>query len=828
VALLLVALAFAGALSAPTDIESALREAQRLVAAGDRESASEMYLWALERSAPGSPERARTLEALALHETNVGQYASAMRHAREAVESYAALNDPRGQATSLNRVGRAAAYAGDYKQAVSAFQSAVKLSRVSGDREALAEQLGNVGSVFLLLSRYSEASRAFDDALRVVEEAATEKWASRRRHIVRNNQATLLWRLGRNEDALMLYKELAANRDLAPQEHAQLLVNLGVLYRRVGDPIKALTINDEAQKLFARDRNVEGELSAMKTRGIILAFDLMQFEEAERSFSAVVAAATRVGHRHHLLDGHLFRGETLSLAGHADKARVDLLKALALARELRTPEEEWQALYALGRNERERQPGVAREYLTQAVSVIERVRENIGVPSMRFEFFNDKREVYDALIALRLGDASSEEIFDLVERRHSRGWRERLRLSTSVDLPSVQAALPADALLLDYWTSSEASVLVAISRTRAAVIPVTVDDAAVKALVEGLASGPAAEWRRHAQAIGAGVLPPADWFDGLEHVVVVADGPLALVPFELLATGDRLLIQRAAVSYTPTAATLLRPGGPIDTWSPPWQVQLRAFADPVFASASLDDLPSLRTRLAASALEVREIDGELGGAAALYLGADNRKAHLEESRDPVPILHIATHAIADTNAMEQSRMAFSPPPDSGSGADYLFLGEVYNLPLDAVELAVLSACDTERGPEVRGEGVQSFSRAFLAAGARSTVTTLWRIPDRSTVDFMKVFYHHLQRGIPRDQALRRAKLRFLDSDSTLAHPHFWATFVLTGDALRPIPRALTWNAVILAGALLALTLAAGAWMLRRRQALRRMSPMYEP
>src|SRR3712207_7447999 len=44
----------------------------------------------------------------------------------------------------------------------------------------------------------------------------------------------------------------------------------------------------------------------------------------------------------------------------------------------------------------------------------------------------------------------------------------------------------------------------------------------------------------------------------------------------------------------------------------------------------------------------------------------------------------------------------------------------------------------------RSEGVQSFSRAFLAAGARSTVTTLWRVADEPTADFMEVFYHHLQ------------------------------------------------------------------------------------
>ena len=131
----------------------------------------------------------------------------------------------------------------------------------------------------------------------------------------------------------------------------------------------------------------------------------------------------------------------------------------------------------------------------------------------------------------------------------------------------------------------------------------------------------------------------------------------------------------------------------------------------------------------------------------------------------------------------------------GQGADYLFLKEAYDLPLQHVELAVLSACDTERGQLLRGEGVRSFSRAFLAAGARSTVTTLWRVPDAPTAAFMKVFYYELQRGVPRDVALQTAKLRFARSGRDVADPHDWAAFVLTGEGLRPVPTAIRWSSV---------------------------------
>jgi len=290
----------------------------------------------------------------------------------------------------------------------------------------------------------------------------------------------------------------------------------------------------------------------------------------------------------------------------------------------------------------------------------------------------------------------------------------------------------------------------------------------------------------------------------------------------MLPVADGLLIERAAVSSTPTAATLLRERPRSRGWVPPWRLQLRVFADPRFASADLDDAAQLHGRLDASADEAREVAAELAGQAALHLGTENRKAYLLASTERAPILHVATHAVADASALEQSRIMFSPAAGSGNSADYLFLKEAYGLRLDGVELAVLSACDTERGRFVGGEGVESFSRAFLAAGARSTVTTMWRVADRPTATFMQVFYHHLQRGVDRDEALRRAKLRFFESGTNLADPHFWAAFVLSGEALQPLPRAISWTA---AAAMALPVVALPVLVLRWRGGPRRPRPM---
>lgn len=753
---------------------------------------------------------ATELVAQAEHEISSGDYAAAIRHARQAAELFKSAGDRVNQARALNRVGQAALYTGEYGPAAAAFRLAADLSAAGGDKEGQAAQLANLGNVHFFVGRYSEAARAYDSVLALVNAAGTAEWTGRRRRIVAANQAALHQRLGRDREALGIYQSLEG-AELPADEQAQLLVNKGVLYRRLGDPVKALALYDEARRLFAGAQHVDGELGAMKNRGIALALDLRQLDAAERVFSEVVTLAGRAHNQRELLHAHLYRGETRLRGGAPAPAHDDFVAALTIARELKTPEEEWKALFGLGRTEA--RPESAQAHLSASISVIERIRERIGVPSLRSDFFNDKAEVYDTLVGQRLGTASAADIFNLVERSHSRVWRDRLGLSQPVDLASVQRALPDGALLLDYWSSARGAALVAATRTRAATLQVTVDAANLKAFLDRIASGDQADWRELSRALGADILPPSEWFEGIEHVLVVAPGMLALLPFELLSTTRGLLIEGATVSYTPTAATLVKSAPRATAWAPPWRVQLRAFGDPTASDDGAEGAVPI-SRLSSSAIEVRAVASELAGREELHLGQDNQKTYLLRPAD-APILHIASHAAADSVAVERSRIMFSPAAPGEHVADYLYLREVYDLPLTNVELAVLSGCDTERGPLVRGEGVQSFSRAFLAAGARSTVTTLWRVADAPAASFMEVFYHHLQRGESRAGALRLAKLKFLESHSRLAHPHYWGAFILTGEGLRPIPRALDWNALMAGGAILLLLVSTGGWWILR-------------
>jgi len=279
----------------------------------------------------------------------------------------------------------------------------------------------------------------------------------------------------------------------------------------------------------------------------------------------------------------------------------------------------------------------------------------------------------------------------------------------------------------------------------------------------------------------------------VRNLVIVPDGALASIPFEVLPYGNGLMVERYACSYLPAAALLLRKteAAPVRIlW--PWSEGFVGFANPLFSPEALPG-PGSESQLTRSAAEVEAIAQALPGRSRLFLGAENRKEIL---MSPVvseaPVLHLATHATADPENPERSRILFSPAKSGDGAADYLFLKRVYDLNLRGVDLVTLSACETESGKLIRGEGVQDFSRAFLVAGAHSVVATLWRVADAPTAEFMKLFYRDLSRGTSKVESLRQAKLRFLGLDPPFAHPRYWAAFVLSGEALAPIPRAMSW------------------------------------
>ncbi|MFC4635200.1 CHAT domain-containing protein [Dokdonia ponticola] len=159
----------------------------------------------------------------------------------------------------------------------------------------------------------------------------------------------------------------------------------------------------------------------------------------------------------------------------------------------------------------------------------------------------------------------------------------------------------------------------------------------------------------------------------------------------------------------------------------------------------------------------------------LYTGTSASKEIFIQQKEQYDILHLAMHALSNTEGSQQSSLVFSE--DERLLFDELY---TYNIP---AQLAVLSACNTGTGILKEGEDLQSLSRAFTYAGTNSTLTSLWNVNDQSTKEIMKSFYIHLKEGDAKHIALRKSNLEYLNkaSEDVLRHPYYWAGFVVSGN-----------------------------------------------
>ncbi len=165
------------------------------------------------------------------------------------------------------------------------------------------------------------------------------------------------------------------------------------------------------------------------------------------------------------------------------------------------------------------------------------------------------------------------------------------------------------------------------------------------------------------------------------------------------------------------------------------------------------------------------------------------------------IIHIGTHAENNNLSPELSRLIFAKQTDSNNYSENsLYSYEIYNIDLSS-NLAILTACETGKPTYQAGEGMISLAHAFNYAGSESILTSLWEIDEESSAKIVKLFYDNLSAGIPKDEALRKAKLSYIETaEGRTAAPQYWAGLVLIGDTA-PIDLniGVAWWWYVLAG-----------------------------
>lgn len=142
--------------------------------------------------------------------------------------------------------------------------------------------------------------------------------------------------------------------------------------------------------------------------------------------------------------------------------------------------------------------------------------------------------------------------------------------------------------------------------------------------------------------------------------------------------------------------------------------------------------------------------------------------------------HLATHAVINPQEPELSYIVLSLFNKDGNAINgYLTLADIYDLGISA-DIVILSSCESGIGKEIKGEGVISFSYAFISTGSSSVVSSLWKVDDKFSSIFMDVFYKYLKDDVTKPAvALRKAQIKFIN-DPNWSNPFYWAAFTVQG------------------------------------------------
>jgi len=282
-----------------------------------------------------------------------------------------------------------------------------------------------------------------------------------------------------------------------------------------------------------------------------------------------------------------------------------------------------------------------------------------------------------------------------------------------------------------------------------------------------------------------------------KRLIIIPDGHLNYVPFELLTTEKRekdyenyyeskYFFVDHPITYNYSAALYFK--GKQEKYKRKAAKNFLGFA-PTFGSKfdykfelALPDgsyKPKRFIELPWAIREVESISKIVKGN--VYLKEEATKSNFLKVAKNYNILHLATHAFTHDRFPDYSGLVFASS-DSTIGFDnYLHTNELYNLTLNA-DITVLSACETGVGAEQYGEGLMCLSRGLAYAGCPSMIASKWPLSDQSTARLMGYFYKYVNEGFDKDIALQKARIEFMENmHHFIIPPRFWGALSIIGN-----------------------------------------------
>jgi len=287
--------------------------------------------------------------------------------------------------------------------------------------------------------------------------------------------------------------------------------------------------------------------------------------------------------------------------------------------------------------------------------------------------------------------------------------------------------------------------------------------------------------------------PIESWFPG-KSLIIIPDRELLFIPFDALMRGkpqeadlyssNSYLVRDYSISYLPVSGFLHKPAYRMVRKKPRLSIVAQDYA--LNSRGSYSTLAGVRQEVDAiqKLMKTRLLD---------YEGSkDLLKSDFEKSR----LLHFALHSYPSSEEQDASYLVLNSQSDSTNNLLFDYEVEPLNLSDDMV---VLNSCESGGGQQIDGEGMMSFSRSFMLAGAKSVVQALWPVDDKSGSTIIVQLYKDLLRGRDKPDALQKAQINYLESCSpSFTHPYFWAGYQIIGET-GPIAAPITRSGMIVAG-----------------------------
>ncbi len=707
----------------------------------------------LSETTQNAHDRAKALTYLGIAEKNLGHYAEAIAHYKQAGKIFQRLKARRDLGVLLSNLGSVYAAIGNYDEAEVAYQNSLKIARKRQDLSSEGLLLTNLGGLFTAIGQFETAEKYLQDGLKLHQ--------SRRDPLGQTQALTTLGSLhhfrGRLAKAIDYYQQAL---NLARQSKNQ---------QSVVDLLSSLALAQEEQKQFP-------EAIALHTQAVNLAQTLKLPETlanalnnqantyyVAKQYPAALAAVNQSIQRLEGMRLGLDDRYNVSIFDTQIKSYQTLEQILVAAHQpeaaLEASEQRRARAFAELLAGREGKSAIAPINLAEIRRIAKVQKATIVeyslVPDIDFRFLGKQKAPSERLLIWVVqpsGKITLRQV-DLKTNRQTQG--------TINQMVAVARCLHPQPICPTVGELAKTRGI-KVSTVKPSTTPTT-PPADIK---NALAYPGLPELHQILIAPIADLLPQSPD----DRVVMIPTESLFLVPFPALvdATGTYLVQQHTLVS-APSIQVL----GLTDrrSWAQRWNnpEELVILGNPSPMPESLDPLPAAE-REAIAVAQMLKTQPLIGGEAT--------RANLLSRLAQAKLIHLATHGLLEYG-QESGLDSMGAIALATTATDNGLLTATAIAALKTkADLVVLSACDTGRGT-ISGDGVLGLARSWMAAGASSVVVSLWAVNDQSTSALMQAFYRELSGQPDRAIALRQAMLKTM---AQYPSPYDWAAFSLMGQS----------------------------------------------